>query len=154
MSTEITGTPCFRHFFTAALICRNCLSRSGWSAPSSAFRFALQAIVRIVKYLRHLRVTDQMFLPGELRCNCPRALTNPSQGRFRITACLAIYQCFQRLQQPRIRFQDGLAPCTRTTNATCRRHYPFLISLIPLAMALRDKPHARCTSEIPTKAQT
>ena len=94
----------------------------------SLFRLpvALQAIVQIVKYLRHLRVTDQMFLPGELRCNCPRALTNPSQGRFRITACLAIYQCFQRLQQTRIRFRDGLAPCTRTTNATCRRHYPFL----------------------------
>src|SRR3990172_229417 len=94
----------------------------------SLFRLpvALQAIVQIVEYLRHLRMTDRMFLPGELRGNCPRTFTNPLQRRFRIAARLAIDHCFQRLQQTRVRFRDGLAPCTRATNATTRRSYPFL----------------------------
>jgi len=94
----------------------------------SLFRFpvALQTIVQIIEYLRHLRVTDRMFLLGELCGNCPRAFTNPSQRRFRIAACLAINHCFQCFQQTRIRFCDGLASSTRATYAASRRHYPFL----------------------------
>src|SRR3989304_8264178 len=87
---------------------------------------ALQAVVQIVEYLCHLRMTDRMFLLGELCGNCPRAFTNPSQGRFRIAACLAINHRFQCLQQTRMRVCGGLASSTRVTYVASRRHYPFL----------------------------
>ena len=35
VSTEITGQPHAKYRFTAALMWRNCASRSGWSSPSS-----------------------------------------------------------------------------------------------------------------------
>ena len=38
VSTEITGNPWARALFTAAAMCLNCASRSGWSAPSWVLR--------------------------------------------------------------------------------------------------------------------
>lgn len=38
VSTEITGRPCLRYRLTAALIYRNCASRSGCPCPSSVLR--------------------------------------------------------------------------------------------------------------------
>src|SRR3990170_1358604 len=90
------------------------------------FSVALQAVVQIVQYLRNLRMADRMFLSAELRCYCPCAFTNPSQGRFRIAASLAINHFLQRLQQARIGSCDGLAPSTGAANATKRWHHTFL----------------------------
>ena len=64
---------------------------------------------------------------------------------------MTINHLFQDLQQKWIGNGDGLAPGARASDATRRWRYSFLYFVDSLAMACRDNPHARCTTEIPPK---
>ena len=63
--------------------------------PLLGLAITLQAVVKIVKKLRHLGMADGMTLPPQLLGNCPRTQASPSQWRLRITAGLLVYQLLQ-----------------------------------------------------------
>ena len=100
--------PCARHLFTAALMYRN--ARRGPDVPP-LFRLpvALQTVVEPCRSWRPC-MADRMFVPIQLFRNRPRALTNPSQRRFRVAPCLMIDHLFQGIHQPRVRHRNEFAP--------------------------------------------
>ena len=87
---------------------------------------ALQAIILFVKELGHFDITDRMVLLSQLRRERPRALTDPSQRRLRITARATVNQALQCMQQTLIGFRDRLAPRSRTPDAPFRKACPRL----------------------------
>ena len=53
-------------------------------SPLLRLPVALKAVVEAVQKLSDLRMADRMLVPTQLVRNRPRALTNPSQRRFRV----------------------------------------------------------------------
>ena len=56
-------------------------------APFLHLAVALQAKALVMEEVANLDIADRMLLTRELRRQGARALTDPSQGRFGITAC-------------------------------------------------------------------
>lgn len=117
--------------------------------PLLGLPVALETVVEVVQQLGDLRVADRMVLPGQCLRNCPRALTGPAQRRCRVAPRLVLDHGFQRVQELRIGHRDRFATRSRAAMRPAGNTTPCRISPMPLATALRDRPHARLTRLTP-----
>ena len=78
---------------------------------------APEAVAKPVQQLSDLRVADRMLMPTQFVRDRPRALTNPSQRRFRVAPGLVLDHRFQGIHEPRVGHRDWFAPASWAADA-------------------------------------
>src|SRR5712691_5085622 len=149
VSTEMTGLFCAKQRFTAPAMWRNCASRSGWSSPSSVFRLLWRLYSRSCSscatftWLTGWLCRASSFAIVRVLLQVQRS---GDSGSPRVSSSMMASNVCRSCGSETVM---GLRPAPGRRRRPAGNTTPCRISLMPLAIALRDSPHARLTRLTP-----